>query len=183
MASVQKVGVWITTAAFVGAGLYPPWVSVWGSAGQFRRPAGYHSLFQPPSEMAVQVDISLLLIQWAIIVAAGAALVWATPSIPVRRLTSIAIPAIGIRVRWLWSHVGSPALLLISILWFVTLENPGHGLIHRIKTSLDQFLRFEYWGPAAMLILLSVAGISDLRDWRSLRRAKRKTDGSDTSMM
>jgi len=167
MAARQKTVVWIGVALIVGTGLYPPWVAVWGREG-VRKPAGYHWLLFPPPDQILEIDLSRLLVEWTLIVAIAAALIWATPSLPIRQLTSrlasIRIPTFGPKTEWIWCHIVSPALLVLSILWLAELGKPYTGLTRKVKLRLDQFFGFEYWGVVPILILIAVNGLADLRN-------------------
>lgn len=71
--------IWATILMLVGLGLYPPWITVWGSVGQMRRTAGYHLLFNPPSEEALQMDVARLLLEWVLVLALASGFLWAAP--------------------------------------------------------------------------------------------------------
>jgi hypothetical protein len=75
----QKIVLWSGVLLVVGTGVCPPWITRFGPAGNFKRPLGCHWLFLPPQAPNVDVDLSRLLIQWAMIGLVTASVCWAWP--------------------------------------------------------------------------------------------------------
>jgi hypothetical protein len=123
--TAQKIVVWVGVFLIVAAGLYPPWVSLWGTSGGLRKPVGYYWLFEPPKEGFVTLDIPRLLVEWALIAVFCAGLLWAGP---VRKRpwligTSVVLAAsiVAGAIRWLppgdIAVVIVVALLVLGVVW------------------------------------------------------------------
>ncbi len=77
----RKAIVALAAAVFIVAGLYPPWLQVCNTSGiHSRLDAGYHSIFSPPQPsgglspyVAIQIDVSRLVVEWVCILMAGCA--------------------------------------------------------------------------------------------------------------
>ena len=120
MSASRKSVVWIGVVLIVGSGLCPPWVSLWGPSGALRKPIGYYWIFLPPTEGFVTLDMPRLLVEWALVVAVSAALLFAAPAIALS-------DQIRKRSGWLGRVVGWSPLRACPVLRPRTLEQPEHG--------------------------------------------------------
>jgi hypothetical protein len=107
--TAQKIVVWVGAILIVAAGLYSPWVSMWGTSGGLRRPIGYYWLFMPPNEGFVTLDIPRLLLEWVMVAAICAALFFAAPVLTPSDQTRK-------RFRWFGRVVGGPVLTAAPLL-------------------------------------------------------------------
>jgi hypothetical protein len=69
----------------------------------------------------------------------------------------------GHKLRWFYSRLVSPALVVVAFIWFAGLwESPNKpDLFHGIREALNHFFRFRYWGVAAIVIYLFFSGLSE----------------------
>jgi hypothetical protein len=72
--AIQRVIILVGVAVFVLMGLFPPWKFV---GGGWEEPARYHFIASPP-EGFCKIDMSRLLIQWAVTIAASGVAVLVT---------------------------------------------------------------------------------------------------------
>lgn len=112
MGGRQNLAVCAGALAIAATGLHPPWVQVRDDAGPFRSPLGHEWLFLPPEGRSVEVDLSRLLIEWAIVAALAAAFYWASPSLSLlkRRVIQASALVIGgimlLAFGGFWLHRG-----------------------------------------------------------------------------
>ena len=78
MSSSQKVAIWAAVFAISATGLYPPWVHIVRQGRYY----SYGWLFKPPeleldAGWRTELDVTRLLIEWAVICVLAAAMFWA----------------------------------------------------------------------------------------------------------